>query len=121
MGLTSEQLAEASTTELLAALIGLPESAWPNMGRHHPLMQLFGTIMDPGDPLMFAADQVVPETILLGLEDLQVPEITTRWLHEVTPDSELIECQPKADYDGHYCLFREDLALDALRTWVAGL
>ena len=121
MGLTSEQLAEASTTELLAALIGLPESAWPNMGRHHPLMQLFSTIMDPGDPLMFAADQVVPETILLGLEDLQVPEITTRWLHEVTPDSELIECQPQADYDGHYCLFREDLALDALRTWVAGL
>jgi hypothetical protein len=121
VGLTEEQLASATPAEVVAALIGLPESAWPNMGRQHPVMQLFGTIMDPSDPLMFARDQVVPETLLLGLGDLQVPERTTRWLAEVTPDATLIECTPGADYDGHWCLFWEDVGIEALRAWAEGL
>ncbi len=121
LGLTEEQVAEAEPYELVAALVGLPEAAWPNLQRDHPTMQLFGAIMDPSDPLMFAADQVAAETILLGVGDLQVPDRTTRWLAEVTPDAELIECTPTADYDGHWCLFREDEGIEALRSWAARL
>ncbi len=121
IGLTPEELADTTPAELAGALIGLPESAWPNMDRYHPLIQIFGVIMDPSDPVMLAADQVVPETILLGLEDLQVPESTTRWLAEITPEMTLIECQPQGDYDGHLCMFREDAGLQALEDWASGL
>ena len=121
LGLTPADLADTTPAELTGALIGLPESAWPNVGRHHPLIQIFGTIMDPSDPVMFAADQVIPETILLGLGDLQVPENTTRWLAEITPDATLIDCEPLGDYDGHLCLFREDAGLQALEDWALSL
>ena len=121
IGLTPEALADATPAELAGALIGLPEEAWVHVDRYHPLIQLFGVIMDPSDPLMFGADQVVPETLLLGLGDLQVPEQTTRWLAEVTPGATLVTCQPAGDYDGHLCLFREDEGLAALEDWASGL
>lgn len=121
LGLSEELLASASPAELIAAIIGLPETAWPNMGPHHPVMQLFGVIMDPSDPLMYARSQTVPETLLLGVGDLQVPNDTTRWLGEVHPAAEVIECQPRGEYDPHVCLFREPEGAAALRAFVQAL
>ena len=118
LGFTEEQLAESTPPELIAALAGIPETAWPLMGRHHPVMQLFATIMDPSDPMSFARDQVVPETFILGLDDLQVPERTTRWLAEAQPEVEIVECAPRGTYDGHYCTFREPESFAAIRDWV---
>jgi hypothetical protein len=118
LGLDEDTLAEATPAELVAALVGMPEEAWPLIGRDHPTIQLFGAIMDPSDPLMFATEQAVPATILLGIGDLQVPNKTTRWLAQITPGATLVECQPQSDYDGHFCLFREDAGIDALRAWV---
>ena len=121
IGLDPEELSNASPAELAGALLGLPESAWGHVDRYHPMIQVFSVIMDPSDPLMMASDQVIPETILLGLGDLQVPEQTTRWLAEVTPDATLIECHPLSDYDGHGCMFREDEGLAALEAWAQSL
>jgi hypothetical protein len=121
LGLTAEELAEASPSELVGALIGLEEPAWPNVQRDHPVLQLFSAIMDPSDPIAVAPEQTVAPTILLGVGDLQVPNKTTEWLGEVTPGATTVRCEPTANYDGHWCLFREDVGIDALAEWAEGL
>ena len=122
IGLTSEEMAEASASELIAALVGLPQEAWPGMDRTHPVMQLFQVIMDPSDPVMLVPDQQVPEVIVYGVDDWQVPNVTTDWLAEVHPDATVEICDKgDQDYDGHYCTFREDAGIQSLEDFVSGL
>ncbi|MCP4804203.1 MAG: hypothetical protein GY913_14780 [Proteobacteria bacterium] len=122
VGLSEEQLASAAPHELIAALVGLPEEAWPGMDRTHPVMQLFQSIMDPSDPIMLAQDIPVPDTIVYGVDDWQVPNITTDWLAEVHPDATVEICDKgDQDYDGHYCTFREQAGLDSVEGFVSGL
>lgn len=116
-----ELTADSSPADAVGALLGVPESAWPGVNDTHPVMGLFQLIMDPSDPLVVAPEQVRPETILLGEGDLQVFNGTTRWLGQALPDAEVIDCVPQSDYDGHQCLFREDVGLNALDAWVEGL
>ena len=108
----------AAPNEVVGALIGLPEEAWPRVDRKHPTMQLFQTIMDPSDPMMVAREQVVQERIVLGLDDWQTPNESTRWMAELHPDATLTDCQPSSDYDGHYCGFREPEGQELWRTWI---
>jgi hypothetical protein len=121
LGLEEEEIAEAGPSDLVGALIGLPPEAWPQVGRHHPAMQLFQVVMDPSDPLMWVGQQQVRETIVMGIDDHQVPNDTTRWLAEVHPDAELVECVPSGEYDGHWCTFREPLALATISDFLEGL
>ena len=107
--------------ELVAALVGLPEAAWPNMNRMHPVMGLFQTIMDPSDPIVLAPAQTQPEILLMGVGDLQVPNRTTEWLAETTPLGELRRCEPTEEYDPHYCTYREEDGLRALKSFLDNL
>jgi predicted small lipoprotein YifL len=112
---------DAGASELLGALLGLPDEARARVDRFHPVLGLFQVIMDGSDALAVARHQVTPETIVLGLEDLQVPEVTTRWLADATPDAEVIECQRQDEYDGHYCTFREEAGLSSFGDYAATL
>ncbi len=115
--------ATATPGELVAALVGLPESSWGLMDEQHPILQLFQTVMDGADPLAVAPDQDpgVEELILLGVDDYQVPNQTTRWLGEASPNAVVEECQRREDYDGHYCTFREPEGHEALREFASGI
>jgi len=110
-----------TASELVAILAGLPEPAWPNMDRMHPVMGLFQLIMDPADPMVLAPEQSVPETLLMGVGDWQVPNITTEWLDAALPDSTLLNCEPLGEYDPHYCTYREDAGVQALSDFVKSL
>lgn len=107
--------------ELVAALVGLPESAWSNMTRMHPVMGLFQSIMDPSDPMVLAPAQTQREVLLMGVGDLQVPNSTTEWLSEALPMGELLRCEPSEDYDPHYCTYREEEGLVALKNFLDSL
>ncbi len=121
-GLVGEELpADATPGEVLAAVLGLPQSEWAELDRFHPVIGLFQLIMDPSDALSVARDQARPETVILGYGDLQVPEASTRALLYGTPDPTLVECWPEGDYDGHLCAFRETVGLDAFADFGAWL
>jgi hypothetical protein len=115
--------ATATPGELVAALVGLPEESWGLMDEQHPILQLFQAVMDGADPLALAPHQEpeVAEFILLGVDDYQVPNETTRWLGEALPNAVVEDCQRREDYDGHYCTFREPEGHDALHEWASGI
>ncbi len=122
IGVDEDTLATAAAPELIAALVGVPESGWEHMDRFHPVMGLFQTIMDPSDPLALAPTQVVPETIVLGVGDLQVPNITTEWLQDALPESETIVCTPSNDgYDPHTCTYVETVGIESFYDFVVDL
>ncbi len=106
---------------VLGALFGVPSAAWEHVDRFHPLLQLFQTIIDPSDPLSMARLSRTPMTLSMGIGDRQAPNEGSRWLTETLPEGTLIECQPQSDYDGHYCMFREDRGQETLRQFVEGL
>jgi hypothetical protein len=112
---------EITGAKAIAALLGVPEEAWDHVNRLHPALGLFQLIMDPSDPMAVAPWSPIPETIVLGVGDLQVPNNTTEWLAEALPDATLIRCEPAGDYDGHYCIYREPVGLDAFREFGEGL
>jgi hypothetical protein len=113
-----DNAADASPSELVAALAGVPEEAWPLFDHRHPVMNVFQIIMDPSDPLAIAPAQTTPQTIVLGVNDLQVPNTTTEWLSSALgAPHEVVECTPSYDYDGHYCAFREPAGMDAWTTF----
>ena len=117
-----DDLTDYTPTELLGLLIGLPEEAWPNLDHRHPVANLFQLIMDPSDPLALAPEQSTPQTILFGVDDYQVPNKTTEWLAEaLSSPTEVVYCTPAYAYDGHYCTFREDLAMDTWTDFAQGL
>ncbi len=121
LGFDPEEVQNFEPYELFGAILGTPEADWALLDRAHPTMQLFATIMDPSDPLSFARDQVIPETILLGVDDYQVPNITTEWLAETTINATLLTCEKQGDYDGHYCTFREQDGFEALEAFISEL
>jgi len=112
---------EITGAKAIAALLGVPEEAWDHVDRLHPALGLFQLIMDPSDPMAVAPWSPIPETIVLGVGDYQVPNNTTEWLAEAVPDATVIRCQPLEDYDGHYCIYREPIGLDAFQAFGAGL
>lgn len=122
IGVDEDTLATAQASELIAALVGVPESGWEHMDRFHPVMGLFQVIMDPSDPLALAPEQVVPETIVLGVGDLQVPNITTEWLEQTLPDAETVVCTPSvAGYDPHVCTYVEEAGIESFYDFVVAL
>ena len=112
---------EITGQNAFAALLGIPEAAWDGADRMHPVLGLFQMIMDPSDPMAVAPWLAGPETIILGVDDYQVPNMTTEWLGEALPNSQVVECEPSGDYDGHYCAFREPVGLDAFSDFTDGL
>ncbi|MEC7239779.1 MAG: hypothetical protein VXW32_00935 [Myxococcota bacterium] len=110
-----------SGSSAVGALLGIPEDAWSHVDRLHPAMGLFQLIMDGADPLAVAAYQHASSHLLKGIDDWQVPNITTDWLSQALPDAASSECKRSYFYDGHYCTFREpegiaafDLLADSL-------
>ena len=112
---------EITGAKAIAALLGVPEEAWDHVDRLHPALGLFQLIMDPSDPMAVAPWSPIPETIVLGVGDYQVPNITTEWLAEALPDATVVRCEPAGDYDGHYCIYREPVGLDVFSEFGAGL
>ena len=85
------------------------------MDRLHPAMGLFQLIMDGSDPLAVAPYQNASTHILKGLDDWQVPNITTDWLSLALPSATLSECERSYFYDGHSCTFREPAGIAAFQ------
>ncbi len=98
---------------VLGALMGVPEEDWDAIDLDHPALQPFQVTMDPGDPMAFLSWYGHHELIVEGIGDLQVPNPATEWLAAGHPDAELVVCTPSADYDGHYCTFREEVGFQA--------
>ena len=99
----------------VGALLGIPEEGWDNVDRLHPAMGLFQLIMDGSDPLAVAPYQNASTHILKGLDDWQVPNITTDWLSLALPSATLSECERSYFYDGHSCTFREPAGIAAFQ------
>ncbi len=114
--------AEAPETVTAAAALGvalgLPEDEWSHIDRLHPVVTLFQWTMDPSDPMATAREETTPALVFLGEGDYQVPNFTTEALAEALPNSTLVRCTPTADYDGHYCLHREQTGPDTLLSWL---
>ncbi len=108
-------------SQAVGALLGVPENAWDGVDGLHPGLGLFQLIMDPSDPMVLAPAQATPETVVMGQGDLQVPNFTTEWLVQGTPQSTLVPCAPTSDYDPHQCLFREEAGITALQAYLSGL
>lgn len=117
--LGAQEPEEITTAAVLGAALALPEEDWERLDRLHPVLALFQWTMDPSDPMALARDQRVPSLLLLGEGDLQVPNFTSEALHEALPESTLVRCTPTADYDGHFCLHREEAAWEVFGAWLA--
>ena len=109
---------ELTATSLLGAVLGIPESAWDNIDRLHPVATIVQWALETGDPMATARYQASPSTIIMGVGDYQVPNNTTIALDNRLPDSEIIECNARSDYDPHLCLFREPEGLEAINHWL---
>ena len=105
--LGSEAPENPTGSSAVGALLGIPEDAWINVDRLHPAMGLFQLIMDGADPLAVASYQQASSQILKGIDDWQVPNITTDWLSQALPNAFSTDCERSYFYDGHYCTFRE--------------
>ena len=104
---------------VLGAAAGLPEDAWSNIDRLHPMMTLFQWIMDPSDPMSVARDVQLPATLLIGVGDYQVPNFTSHALGTALPDPHIIRVDASWDYDPHVVLHRETAGYDALTDWLS--
>lgn len=109
---------ELDTVSVFGAVLGLQEEDWGNIDRLHPALMLFQWTMDPSDPMAIARDQELPIQMVIGEGDWQTPDFTALALQEAQPDSTSVWCVPQEDYDPHYCMWREDIGLDALRAWL---
>lgn len=110
---------EVTTEALLGAALELPEEAWPNLDRLHPVSTLFQWTMDPSDPMAVARDQSASSYILRGVGDYQVPNFTTDALAEALPDATVVDCEADGDYDPHSCLYRTQTGWDSVSDWLA--
>lgn len=109
---------EVTAAAALGAALELPEPAWAGIDRLHPVVALFQWTMDPSDPMAVARDQTAENLVFLGVGDYQVPNFTTEALHEAMPSSTLVVCEPTSDYDGHWCLHREEAAWSFFADWL---
>ena len=85
----------------------------------HPSLMLFQWNMDPSDPLALAPSENLPVTLLTGVGDYQVPNLSSEALAAALPDATLAWCTPNADYDPHYCMHREEEGFQIVRDWLA--
>jgi len=107
----------ARPPQILGALFGVPEAAWPGIDRHHPLSLPFQLVTEGADPLPVAPVHATPVQVMIGEGDTFVPPEGGAWLAEASPGGVLLPCTPSTPYDGHYCVFREEAgraAFDAL-------
>jgi hypothetical protein len=107
------------TQSVLGAALGLDEAAWGHLDRLHPAAMLFQWQMDPSDPMAVARDEALPITAVIAPGDLQTPDFTAEALVEGLPDAVAVGCEALGPYDPHYCIWREDEGIDALRAWLA--
>ena len=111
---------EVTATAALGAILGLPEEAWGNVDRMHPVVQLFQWQMDASDPMSVARDIRLPVRMIVCTGDLQVPNFTSEALLEAMPDASAYTVAPTStDYDPHVCLHREVPGRDGLAEWLA--
>ncbi len=103
---------------VLGAASGIPEEAWENIDRLHPMLTLFQWTMDPSDPMSVARDEQLPATVLIGVGDYQVPNFTSHALATALPDAHVVSVEATWDYDPHVVLHREVLGFDALTDWL---
>ncbi|MDJ0869009.1 MAG: hypothetical protein QNK03_23075 [Myxococcota bacterium] len=101
---------------VLGALFGVPPEAWDGIDRFHPLGIPFQLVIDGGDPLPVAASHRTPVVVFQGDGDSKLPEEGPGWIADATRDGELVRCTPSADYDGHFCVFREETGFDAFES-----
>jgi hypothetical protein len=104
---------------VLGAALGIPEAGWAKIDRLHPAMTLFQWTMDPGDPMSVARDETLPATVLIGIDDHQVPNFTSYGLATALPDVRIVTVEAGGDYDPHVVLHREVAGLDALSAWLS--
>jgi len=112
---------DPTPAQALGALFGVPEAAVENIDRFHPLGQPFQLIIDPSDPLALAPEHGTPLTAFFGEGDTFVPADGVAWLADASRDGELVTCTPGADFDGHFCVFREEVGFRAFERLVDGL
>lgn len=104
---------------VLGAAVGIPEAAWGQLDRLHPVIGLFQWTMDPSDPMAVARDVDVPTTMIVGIGDYQVPNFTSWALLEALPDAIHTDVAPSYDYDPHWVLHREAEGAQVLADWLA--
>jgi len=104
---------------VLGAAAGLPEEAWDNIDRLHPMLTIFQWTMDPSDPMSVARDEQLPATVLIGVGDHQVPNFTSHALATALPNSQTISIEASWDYDPHVVLHREVPGFEALTDWLS--
>ncbi len=101
--------------DLVGGLAGVPTQARAqNIDRLHPILSLFQMHIDPGDPISYAPYLTTLETIIMGIDDLQVPNIATAVLLRALPFAEVVTCEVTDAYDPHICTFREPLGRQAV-------
>ena len=106
---------------ILGALLGVPEAAWSRIDRFHPLTIPFQLVIDGADPLAVAAEHPIPTVVHLGDGDSFVPPDGGAWLGEAPREGEFVPCTPLADYNGHFCLFREESGFETFERFADGL
>lgn len=117
--LVGAEVPESITTEAaLGAILGLEEEAWSHLDRLHPSISLFQWMMDPSDPMAVAKDESLPVHALVAPGDYQTPAFTAYGLVEALPEGTQSTCEALADYDPHYCYWREQAGADAIREWL---
>jgi hypothetical protein len=112
---------EATAPEVLGALLGVPEPAWPGIDRSHPLALPFQLLVDGADPLAMAREHAVPIDVMGGENDSKVAPEGFAWLAGAFREGALAPCVPASVYDGHFCVFREPAGLDAFARLVERL
>lgn len=111
---------DADLGTVIAAALGVDDpDARARFDRMHPAVMLFQWIVDPSDPSTFARDLTVPETLLMGVGDWQVPNAGTEALAAGMPDADLVPCEAAGEYDPHYCLYREPPAWAVFSSWLS--
>lgn len=105
---------------VIAAALGVDDpDARRRFDRLHLATQPFTWILDPSDPTTVSEALTVRESIFMGIGDYQTPNRGTRALFDQLADATLTECTVRADYDPHYCLFREPEGPAAMAAWLA--
>jgi hypothetical protein len=115
----AEVPAEVTAAAAMGAALGLPQSAWDGIDRLHPVISLFQWTMDPGDSASVARDETLPTTIIVHIDDHQVPNFTSHALATAQPDASVVTCTPLWEYDPHYCMHREVEGHGIMADWLA--
>lgn len=106
---------------VLAAGLGIDgELGAERLDRLHPAIAPFQWIVDPSDPSTLVDGMTTPVSMIMGVGDWQVPNAGSQALWTRYPNPGVFTaCAPTADYDPHYCTWREDAALDAVHAFLA--